>query len=899
MTSEYARWFEKLTTHAPWAWQSALGDETAPRSRVIKIPTGYGKTLGVLLAWLYYRVHCRDERWPRRLVWTLPMRVLVEQTADVVRRECLAPLGVLWEPGTDHAGKVGVHLLMGGADSGADWNLHPEACAVFIGTQDMLLSRALNRGYAAGRARWPLEFGLLNHDSLWVLDEVQLMDVGLATTAQLQAFFDDDAQKGLGTRPRLSWWMSATLQPSWLESVDTVAQHPGWVEQPVKLALAERTSGLASIRKSLVIGELPGDNASEFAARCATAHRALEDGEFGRITLVVCNTVKRACATYDALKKLNIATELELVHGRFRPYERARWKGRFLERSSCKPGVDRILVATQVVEAGVDISAGCVVTELAPWSSLVQRFGRCARYGGRGSVVVIDRGRDEKTAAPYTPEDLDGALMALQQLAGSTADVGISSIEAYEEGLSVASRAELYPYRPEHLLIRRELDELFDTTPDLTGADLDVSRYIRSGEERDLSVFWVELAQAKKSARPSAPPSDRRPMRDELCGVPFLAAQEWLCGKATKTDRKPRLRSGVRAWIWDWIDGQWTEAKRADLTPGKIVCVASEVGGYRAERGFDPTSSVQVSMVPVTLLDDAQVADDLEDSEKLSAAHYKTIATHGREVGELAERIALEIGLEPRLRALLVLAGRWHDYGKAHGVFQGKIRADARPDREDLAKAPDGAWRKGYRTADNRESRAGFRHELASCMALFDVLRRYEPTHPALLGPWLEALALMGQGESPRPAADRASATSLERAILECTAEEFDLVAYLVLCHHGKVRASLHAGPKDQDYVDRDGRGLPIRGVREGDVLPAIELEPGERLPELCLTLTPAVLGLSQVTGRSWRDRTLALMKRHGPGELAWLEALLIAADRRASKLATDDSLLEKEAVAQ
>ena len=45
-----------------------------------------------------------------------------------------------------------------------------------IGTQDMLLSRALNRGYATGRARWPMEYGLLNHDCLWIMDEIQLMD---------------------------------------------------------------------------------------------------------------------------------------------------------------------------------------------------------------------------------------------------------------------------------------------------------------------------------------------------------------------------------------------------------------------------------------------------------------------------------------------------------------------------------------------------------------------------------------------------------------------------------------------------------------------------------------------------------------------------------------------------
>ena len=37
------------------------------------------------------------------------------------------------------------------------------------------LSRALNRGYGMSRYRWPMHFGLLNNDCLWVLDETQLM----------------------------------------------------------------------------------------------------------------------------------------------------------------------------------------------------------------------------------------------------------------------------------------------------------------------------------------------------------------------------------------------------------------------------------------------------------------------------------------------------------------------------------------------------------------------------------------------------------------------------------------------------------------------------------------------------------------------------------------------------
>jgi CRISPR-associated endonuclease/helicase Cas3 len=137
--------------------------------------------------------------------------------------------------------------------------------------------------------------------------------------------------------------------------------------------------------------------------------------------------------------------------------------------------------------------------------------------------------------------------------------------------------------------------------------------------------------------------------------------------------------------------------------------------------------------------------------------------------------------------------------------------------------------------------------------------------------------------------------TPLIQEILDCSAENFDLLAYLIGSHHGKVRGALHAAPKDQDYRDRDGRGLPIRGVREGDLLPTVQLAPeGSPLPEIALTLTPAAIGLSTRTGLSWRERCLGLLERFGPAGLAFLEALLRAADVRASRLKTNDPALAR-----
>ncbi|RMG36961.1 MAG: DEAD/DEAH box helicase, partial [Planctomycetota bacterium] len=169
----YSKFFANLLSWQPHAWQEHLAAADDCDNRLIRIPPGMGKTEGVLAAWLFHAVARRRSAWPRRLVWCLPMRVLVEQTAARCRQVIDR-----WanSEGIAEADRPRVHILMGGEDTDRWW-LHPERPAVLIGTQDMLLSRALNRGYASARARWPMEYALLNQDALWVMDEVQLMDV--------------------------------------------------------------------------------------------------------------------------------------------------------------------------------------------------------------------------------------------------------------------------------------------------------------------------------------------------------------------------------------------------------------------------------------------------------------------------------------------------------------------------------------------------------------------------------------------------------------------------------------------------------------------------------------------------------------------------------------------------
>lgn len=797
--------FRRATGYPPYLYQERLA-EADPWPDLLEAPTGAGKTEAIVLAWLWRRRFGSAKVraiTPRRLAYTLPMRVLVEQTKDRVEK-WLAALG--WKD------EVGVHILMGG-ESDNDWDLYPEREAVLIGTQDMLLSRALNRGYGLGRARWPMPYGLLNNDCFWVFDEVQLMGSGLATTAQLAAF--REKFQTWGQCPSL--WVSATLRPDWLATVDfrEKVQAGLTLHGLMKSEWREVDSELArrlKAKKILSKASFTTDDPKKLAGEIRDAHQP------GELTLVVLNTVRKAVAVYDALRMLvqpppkrgkkpaaeqqlhSPAPELLLLHSRFRPPERQA-KLRHLERLAKTGG---IVVSTQVVEAGVDMSARVLFTELSPWASFVQRVGRCNRYGEytRGANVFwVDL--DSKKAAPYESEDVDAARVELKKLE----DVGPRTLRDYLDGLSETKRQKLYPHSPGSVIRRRTVEELFDTTADLTEADLDVSPYIREEADRDVQVFWRKLG----GDNPNMPEPQPQPARDELCAAPLADVRDLLKKKA------------VSFYRWDFLEGVWQRA--VSLVAGQVYLLPAEDGRYSAEMGWavDETAPVEVPGVH-NVLSEANDRDPNSQEQKV----WQTIAGHTNQVVEELAHILTALGevLTEKEHAELRHAARWHDWGKAYYVFQEALTGKAVPDFP----LPLGhLWGKSAQKSE-RYKHPGFRHELAS------------------------ALGMLSLGHS-------------------------DLSCYIVATHHGKVRLSIRSLPTELPAPD--GRRF-ARGVWEGDGLPAVKLGGGVTAPEITLSLAPMELGLSNGQP-SWAERVLQLLEDYGPFRLAYLEALLCAADRRAS----------------
>jgi CRISPR-associated endonuclease/helicase Cas3 len=640
---------------SPFPYQRRLACE-GPWPSLIEVPTGLGKTLAVLLGWLWRRRpdHPERARTPRRLVYCLPMRVLVEQTRDVAR-DVIARLQL----------STRVVVLMGGVDDDGEWDIHPEEDVLLLGTQDMLVSRALNRGYGMSRFRWPLHFGLLNNDALWVVDEVQLTGASLTTSAQLQAL-----RRKLGTiGPTQTSWMSATLDEQWLRTVDVAD-----VDLRGRLTLNEADRADAVVQRRLrarkavsrataAMGDLAG-----LAAEVLAAHQPATR------TIAIVNTVERARDLYAQLRRRKPAATLVLLHSRFRPADRAAAVARALAPPEAE---GTIVVSTQVIEAGVDLTSKTLFTEVAPWASLVQRLGRCNRAGDDGEARVfwvglpVDDKARAKSAPPYPPDE----LAASEDVLTTLVDGGPASLPR----LPMATATGL-------VLRRRDVLDLFDTTTDLAGNDVDVSRFVRETDDQDCRVFWRAFDDEPADDQPS-------PGHDELCATPLAVVRKWLS-------------ENKRLWTWDALRGRFVVVER--VFPGLTVLRRSADGGYDPVLGLDPQGSAAVAPIarPPAVDEDRTYDGDPESEWR----RWYTLREHSDDVAQTAAAIATALDLPPRFRDELVTAARWHDAGKAHTVWQEAARAlGVGPPDEPVAKSQ---AQKGH----IRYARRGFRHELASAL---------------------------------------------------------------------------------------------------------------------------------------------------------------------------------------
>jgi CRISPR-associated endonuclease/helicase Cas3 len=784
----FAEFFRAATGCSPYGYQARIARDGLPD--VVRAPTGTGKT-GIILAWLWRQLHCDPKGTPRRLVYTLPQRSLVEQVAGETGR---------WLENLGLADEVALHVVMGGArESQRQWRLDMHKPAIVVGTVDSLVSKALNRGYGIGRATYPIDFALVTNGAHWVIDEIQLCPESVTTLRQLAAF----ACSAGTAEPFGLTCMSATI-PKWLlETVDNPV-----LGEAIEIRPEERIGELkVRLDAERVIRHLsnePGDHYKAIAAVARERHRA------GKLTLVVLNTVESARQVFRHLSK-DAPAKCTLLHSRFRAVEREQ-----LMRAVTEHPDDRIVVSTQVIEAGIDLNASVLITETAPWPSLVQRAGRCNRTG-----KVQDAESwwvSPEKPHPYEQQDIDAAAAELGRLEGQpVTGEGLLGHDVFVTRHQVA------------VLRRSDFAGLFDTSPDLSGNDIDVTPYVRDADDLDAQLAW-----ATWTPRPDnpAPPEDARsPSPEYRCRVPVSKVNEFAKDRAV--------------WRLDQVRGRWTrvnpQISQSRVRPGEVLVVNAADGGYDPLTGFDPGIRQPVPGCP-SLGAKAEHAEGTEDRYAADSASVRqrdwvSLDRHSEQTRTQAEALlgVLRAKLPDGAARTAVTAAYLHDVGKAHPTWQDALCRLAPGDRKAEI---DGhrPWAKS--DGEGRllfEGGVEFRHELASLLILDGPLNH-----------------LLEQAPDP------------------------DLARYLVLAHHGKLRIQVR-DTTDLAVIETADKDT-ILGLKHGVVTDIPEM-----LGQPAATLTVDLDQFTPGGDRSWTRTALSLLDRYGPFVLAYLEAVVRIADWRAS----------------
>lgn len=362
----------------PYPYQERVTEYLlAGQSVILQAPTGSGKTAASLLPYLHARKNLEADKFPRKCIYSVPMKVLANQFNAEYRK-------IITRYGWQNNLQVGIQT----GDRPNDPKLEQD---LIFTTIDQTLSNFLNIPYSLGGSSANLNAGAILSSYL-VFDELHLFDPDITLPTTLQML-----QMLKGITPFIV--MTATFSSTMLHRL---ADRLGAVVVPeddaARTAMLKIGSQVGKERRFFTIDE-------ELTAGQVLAHS-------GRRTICICNTVASAQRLYRELKsslaeKGDAETKICLLHSRFYKSDRddkENWiREQFGVAQEDYNGPSLIVVATQVIEVGVDATCDVMHTEVAPAASVLQRAGRCARRAGEKGKVYIYLPRDDEGEPYFAP----------------------------------------------------------------------------------------------------------------------------------------------------------------------------------------------------------------------------------------------------------------------------------------------------------------------------------------------------------------------------------------------------------------------------------------------------------------------------------------------------------------
>jgi CRISPR-associated endonuclease/helicase Cas3 len=336
-------------------WQLRYIEKCKSDNTILLAPTGMGKTEFAFL-------------WSNgeKFFYTLPMRAAVNQIYNRTK----------FFFGNDKTGilhsDADIFIYGDGAET--------ESMRVYEMAKQLSSTAIISTGdqffpYALRPPSYERIFAKFSYSRL-IIDEVQAYDPKAA--AIVVKFIEHAVQ--MGGKFLL---MTATL-PGFIK--EEIEQRTGLKQEQI-LNLFEKDDKLKDFtrHKAKVLIDEYQDNGLSYRQTILQQIIGKAKENNGSRILVVLNTIKQAQKVYEHLTGKNSGEiEIKLFHSRYTQEHRRSIENdlnAFIGNNdaSRKDKRAKILVATQVVEASLDLDADYLFTELCPWDSLVQRMGRILR----------------------------------------------------------------------------------------------------------------------------------------------------------------------------------------------------------------------------------------------------------------------------------------------------------------------------------------------------------------------------------------------------------------------------------------------------------------------------------------------------------------------------------------
>ncbi|HOB78397.1 MAG TPA: CRISPR-associated helicase Cas3' [bacterium] len=417
--NSYTDFYKKITGFTPYEYQKNVAEIllNSDKNIILSVPTGAGKTWASIMPYLYAR-QCNYENFPQKLIYSLPLRTLTNSIYNDIN-EILNK--------DEIKGNYIFNNLTSIQTGEYSEDVYFEKDMIFA-TIDQTLSNFLCFPLSLSQRQANINAGALIGSYL-IFDEFHLLDPQLSMSTLIGII------KMLEGISRFCL-MTATLTDKFLNFFNENLNFEIVSLENFPKDKENIKSIIFNPNKNNTLNEQIHKKEIQVVNNTINVQNILR--EHKNKTIVICNRIETAQNLYlDLKKQKNDSTTLICIHSRYFDSDRQNKEKlikEYFSKNSEKQDV--ILVSTQVLEAGMDISCDTMHTEISPINSFIQRAGRCARYENEcGKIFVynildlsekelvnvdsvndIDKTEIKKLTIKYLPYDKETCEISFKEL---------------------------------------------------------------------------------------------------------------------------------------------------------------------------------------------------------------------------------------------------------------------------------------------------------------------------------------------------------------------------------------------------------------------------------------------------------------------------------------------------